>query len=51
LAASIVRLGGDPTLRARLGKLNFNRARQHYSQPAMIAAYREVYSQALTASR
>ena len=47
MAASIARLGADPKLRERLGEKNFGRARQHYSQQAMIDAYREVYSQAL----
>ncbi|HUR29487.1 MAG TPA: glycosyltransferase [Planctomycetota bacterium] len=47
LAASISRLAADRELQKRIGDLNARRARQHYSQRAMIDAYREVYREAL----
>ena len=47
IAASIVRLAADADMRKRLGDLNARRARQFYSQRAMVDAYREVYKSAL----
>jgi len=47
LAGSIARLAADPELRKRIGELNARRARQFFSQRAMIDAYRETYLQAL----
>ena len=50
LAASIARLAADPALRAKLGERNFIRVRQHFSEKAMVDAYREVYAQTLSRS-
>ena len=47
LAAALAALAGDPALRARIGAANRARAQAEYDEGAMIAAYRQVYGQAM----
>lgn len=47
LAAALERLAGDAALRQRIGAANAVRARRDYDERAMLAAYRQVYADAL----
>lgn len=47
LAAALVRLAADATLRGQVGEANRKLAAAEYDEGAMIAAYRAVYGQAL----
>jgi glycosyltransferase involved in cell wall biosynthesis len=44
LTEAVVRLLGDPRLRAELGRSNQARAREHFAQERMFAAYDRVFS-------
>lgn len=43
LAGALGRLAGDPALRAAIGRANREKAVAEYDEPAMIAAYRDLY--------
>ena len=47
LAAALETLTGDSGLRRRLGEANRVRARAEYDVAAMVAAYRDVYAEAM----
>ena len=47
LAEVLAKLASDPALRESLGAANRAHASAHYDEAAMIAAYRQVYAQAL----
>lgn len=47
LAAALARLADDPALRQRVGAANAARARAEYDEATMLAAYRQVYGNAL----
>ena len=47
LAAALGQLAADPALRQRVGAANAARARSSYDEQAMLAAYRQVYGNAL----
>lgn len=49
LAAAIARLADDPALRARLGAANRARVAERYTFERTLAAYRELYEDALAA--
>ena len=47
LAAALATLAQDHELRSRLGRANREKAREHFDEKAMIAAYRRLYSSAM----
>lgn len=47
LAGTLLALASDGGLRARIGAANRAHAQAHYDEQAMIAAYRQVYAQAM----
>ena len=51
LASAIAELAQDASLRATLGSANRVRAREHYDESDMIAAYRKLYARALGRAR
>lgn len=46
-AAALVEAAGDPVQRAAIGRANREKARTHFDDATMIAAYREVYARAV----
>lgn len=47
LARALAALAGDDLLRARVGAANRARAQAEYDEASMVAAYREIYGQAI----